>query len=203
MPTLRKIARAWLKAHPDTQIEEVSDLAAQLWDSVWHEERILAVLLLEYRCDDLTLAQMPLIENMLHGVTGWAQLDPIAIGLVGALIDTDPATLDYLVRWAASEDFWVRRAAILAQIAQFRQGRGDLNLFATLVVPMLSEGPHWTKDERFFIRKAIGWALRELCRSRPDWVFAFVQQHQKQMSGLTYHEATRNLPETFKQRLNR
>lgn len=94
------------------------------------------------------------------------------------MIETDPKTLDYLTGWAKSDNFWVRRTVILAQVLQFRRG----------------EGSDWSKEERFFIRKAIGWALRELAPKQPKLVYNFVQQYKDVMSGLTFREATRKLP---------
>jgi 3-methyladenine DNA glycosylase AlkD len=124
------------------------------------------------------------------------------VWVVGAMIDNDPDMLAILPRWAKSPNFWVRRAAILAQLTQFRRGEGDLNLFEQLAVPMFDEGEDWTKDERFFIRKAIGWALREISKVQPEWVVTFVRQHRAAMSGLTFREGTRNLPDEYAQQLN-
>ncbi len=201
VPDLRRIARSWLKTQHDCSIDDIADMAAALWDSDWHEEKSLAIMLLEYRSADLSMAQMPLIERMINEAATWAHLDEIAVHLVGALIDHDPQTLDYLPQWAESGNFWVRRTALLAQNSQFRRGDGDFALFTRLAVPMFEEGREWSKDERFFIRKAIGWTLRELTKTRPEQVFEFVQQHRGQMSGLTFREATRNLPSELRDRL--
>jgi 3-methyladenine DNA glycosylase AlkD len=201
VPTLRKLARTWVKANKKASMDEVAELVVQLWDSDWHEERSLAIQLLEYRSADLTLKHMPLIEKMIGEAVGWAHLDAIATTVVGALIDNDPATLEYLPHWAESDNFWVRRAAVLAQNIQFRRGEGDFDLFTKLTVPMFNEVKDWSKEERFFIRKAIGWSLRELVPARPDLVFDFVRQYQNQMSGLTFREATRKLPEEMRAKL--
>jgi 3-methyladenine DNA glycosylase AlkD len=70
-----------------------------------------------------------------------------------------------------------------------------------MAVPMFNEGQGWSKDERFFIRKAMGWALRELATCQPEWVLRFVQKYQSEMAGLTYREATRKLPPEFQEQL--
>lgn len=202
MPGLRTISKAWHKSHKNEPIAAIAQVSAILWDSDWHEERSLAILILEHRQKDLTRQQMPLIEKMIHEAVGWAHLDAIATGLVGALIDTDPTVLDELPRWAKSENFWVRRAAVLAQIRQFRRGEGDFDLFTRIAAPMLNEGKDWSKEERFFIRKAIGWTLRELAPRQPGWVVNFVQHYRLDMAGLTYREATRKLPAEYRQQLS-
>jgi 3-methyladenine DNA glycosylase AlkD len=201
VPEKRKIAQAWIRAHRDTPIDEVAALAAHLWESEWHEERSLAVMLLQYRSSDLSADHLPLIERMMAEANTWAHLDEIAVRLAGALIDNDPSTLDRLPVWAESGNFWVRRAAVLAQLPQFRREEGDLDLFSRIVTPMFAEGADWSKDERFFIRKGIGWALREIGKQRPEWVADFAAAHRSAMSGLTFREATRNLPPEIAARL--
>ena len=90
-------------------------------------------------------------------------------------------------RWARDSDFWVRRAALLAQLDQLRAGGGDFPLFAALAAPMLPE-------KEFFIRKAIGWVLREVGHRRPQLAFEFLRAHRAQLSGLTLREGSRRLP---------
>jgi 3-methyladenine DNA glycosylase AlkD len=194
VPRLEKLIKAWLKEHADTPIDELVTLAEKLWESDYHEEKSLAVFMLVHRAKKLTLAHMPFIEKMMHEVNTWAHLDEIAVHIVGNMIETDPKTLDYLTGWAKSDNFWVRRTAILAQVLQFRRGEGNFELFAQIAAPMFQEGSGWSKEERFFIRKAIGWALRELAPKQPKLVYNFVQQYKDVMSGLTFREATRKLP---------
>jgi len=202
-PKLHSIAKDWLSHHPQLSINQLVDFAGLLWQSDWHEERTLAVMILESRKNELTLKHITTIEHMINTATSWAYLDGIAVWLVGTLLDTDPKTYAYLKKWIQSDNFWVRRTALLAQITQFRRGRGDLKLFETFA---LSQFPHemgWDATERFFIRKAIGWALRERALADPQSVFKFVTKHQDKMSGLTFREATRKLPESMKKQLNK
>jgi 3-methyladenine DNA glycosylase AlkD len=99
-----------------------------------------------------------------------------------------------LRRWAGDEDFWVRRTALLAQLDELRAGGGDFALFGELAVPMLGE-------KEFFIRKAIGWILRDTSKRRPELVRDFVAEHGGAMSGLTFREATRRLPDKMRKQL--
>lgn len=201
VPKLRKIAKDWQRANKAAAVDDVVALSASLWDSDWHEERSLATIFLQNFSAKLTRHHLPVIERMLDEAAGWVHLDNLATGVISPMIDRDPEILTHLARWAQSDNFWVRRAAVLAQIVQFRRGEGDFELFEQLVVPMFVEGENWSKEERFFIRKAIGWALRELAPANPERVFRFVQQHKAQMSGLSYREATRKLPPEYQARL--
>jgi 3-methyladenine DNA glycosylase AlkD len=117
----------------------------------------------------------------------WAHVDWIATKIVPQALPERPRAL--LRAWARDEDFWVRRTALLAQLDALRAGGGDFALFAELALPMLGE-------KEFFIRKAIGWVLRDTSKKRPELVRAFVDAHGAQMSGLSRREATRRLPPT-------
>ena len=122
----------------------------------------------------------------------WAHVDWIATKMIPHALPEKPAKL--LTTWARDDDFWVRRTSLLAQLDVLRAGAGDFALFAKLATPMLGE-------KEFFIRKAIGWILRDISRKRPELTFAYVKEHGEKMSGLTYREATRNLPEKLRARL--
>lgn len=119
----------------------------------------------------------------------WAHVDWIATKMIPHTLPPKPDKL--LTTWAKDDDFWVRRTSLLAQLDVLRAGGGDFDLFAKLATPMLSE-------KEFFIRKAIGWILRDISRKRPELTFAYVMEHGDKMSGLTWREATRNLPQKMK-----
>jgi len=197
-----KIVKEWFKKHQSLRLDEAEELAEKLWGSGWHEEKSLAIEILRLVGDELTVKQIPLVTKMINGVTGWDHLDEIAIPVIGAMIDNDKATLKYLPKWAKSKNFWVRRAAVLSQITQFRRKSGNKKLFFEIIVPMFDEDMHWSKEERFFVRKAIGWALREIANVEPEVAFKFIKQYKHKMSGLTFREASRKLPEKFRRLLN-
>ena len=85
-------------------------------------------------------------------------------------------------RWSRDDDFWIRRIAILSQLG--RGARLDPQLLADVIAPNLG-------DREFFIRKAIGWALREYARVDPRWVGAFAATHE--LSPLSRREALKHL----------
>ncbi|OGY18591.1 MAG: hypothetical protein A3F04_02205 [Candidatus Chisholmbacteria bacterium RIFCSPHIGHO2_12_FULL_49_9] len=201
MSRRRVIVNQWFKDHPKIEIPELEKLAEKLWDSQWHDEKTIAIMILAEKKKHLTVSHMPFIEIMIKEATGWDHLDEIAAHLVGAMIENDPKAIRYLSKWATSKNFWVRRASLLSQILLFRKGKGDHALFFKLAVPMFEEGKTWSKEERFFIRKAIGWTLRELCKSRPEEVVRFIKKYKEKMSGLTFREGSRNLPRKLQQQL--
>ena len=201
VPQRHKIVKEWLKKHQDLQLGDAEKLTEILWNSEWHEEKSLAIDIVRLTSGRLTVKQIPLVEKMINETTGWDHLDEIAVHVIGTMIDNDKATLKYLSKWAKSKNFWVRRAAVLSQIPQFKRKAGNKKLFFEIIVPMFDEGTHWSKEERFFIRKAIGWALREIANVEPEVAFEFIKQYKYKMSGLTFREASRNLPENYQKRL--
>lgn len=103
--------------------------------------------------------------------------------LVGELLDTDEdGVRDQILSWATGDDMWLRRAAIICQ--RHRGSRTDRDLLVQTVTPNLA-------DREFFIRKGIGWALRQYARVEPQWVVQFVAAHE--MSGLSRREALKHV----------
>lgn len=195
VPHLHKLAKEWIKENKELTIDEVIKTTNHLWASNWHEEKALATHILTERRHDLEIRHLPTIEHMVTTAIGWALIDDIAAWLVGTLYELDPNKMTpVLKQWIKSDNFWVRRTATLAQLIPLREGRGNLDLFTELAVPLLSE-------KEFFIRKAIGWVLRDTSKKRPELVFDFVQKYGHLMSGLTYREATRRLPESMQLKL--
>ena len=178
-------------------------LTRKLWSLPSFEERALALGILNLHGPKLDKSDMPLIERLMRESRGWAFLDNLIIPLMPGLLEKNPSLYQYLNKWIKDNDFWVRRSALLAQLLFFRAGRGGRpKLFFQLAKSQLNES--WInkvyedtesrKRARFFIRKAIGWSLRELSIKNPQAVLSFVQKHKSKMSGLTLREATRKIP---------
>lgn len=153
--------------------------ALQLWDhAVYREERYAALALLRTHRQWLTAADEPLLRHLVTSGAWWDFVDEIATKLVGPLrTDLDvPA-------WAVDDDMWIRRAAIICQVGH--RGRGtDQQLLAGVIEPN-------TADRRFWITKAIGWALRDYAYADPQWVRDFVSAHE--LAALSVREATKHL----------
>ena len=125
---------------------------------------------------DLAVARMQLAEAV-----GLPLTDPVVP--VRPVPRPAPADGDALVRgWCVSEELWLRRLAILSQLG--RRERTDLRLLTDALEPNLRDG-------EFFIRKAIGWALRDAARAYPEWVSAYVAAHA--LSPLSRREALKHL----------
>jgi 3-methyladenine DNA glycosylase AlkD len=184
---LKSIGAAWLKAHPRLIVADLRALVDAAYDTPWFDLRSLALVLLLKKQRLLGRDDAIWIEALVRRSACWAHVDAISTHPAGDLLRRFPALDQDVRRWAVDADFWVRRLALLADLGELRAGRGDFERFEAISVPMLSE-------KEFFIRKAIGWVLRDTSRKRPELVRAYVERHGDQMSGLTRREATRRLP---------
>ncbi len=187
VPTVRRVARAWLRAHPGMTRAQLVALVRSAWRRPVYEVRSVAVEILDARSELLTTADLELLEWMLRRAGTWAHVDAIAPAIVGALLARDRAVLRTLARWRGDPDFWLRRSALLALMPSLIRENTHWRRFARDAAALLPE-------REFFVRKAIGWVLREVSKRDPDTVTAFVDAHLDAMSGVTFREAVRRLP---------
>jgi 3-methyladenine DNA glycosylase AlkD len=179
-PVVRRTARGLARgSSPDELLAAVEDL----WDHArFREERYAARDLLGLAWARGRLDLLPLHEH--HILTGawWDHVDE-TVHRVADLVVARPEEMTPVLRaWSTSENRWLRRAAILSQLG--RREQTDRELLAELIGPNLA-------DPDFFIRKAIGWALREVARWDPDWVLRFAATHE--LSALTRREALKHV----------
>lgn len=126
-----------------------------------------------------------LFAELIASGAWWDYVDVIAAHRVGPLLLQEPATLGPIVLgWAKGGDLWLRRAAIIAQLGA--KAVTDRALLVACIEPALGEASFW-------LRKAIGWALRELAKTDPAWVRAYVAAHAARLSPLSRREALKGL----------
>jgi 3-methyladenine DNA glycosylase AlkD len=200
VPAIRATATAVFREHGeelghDPLLALVTTLWDQPADAPVHERRMAAVELLDLGRAQLSHADAPLLERLLRESRTWALLDGLAASVVGELVDEAPAAWDATVRrWAADDDHWLRRASLLVHLPGVRRGTGDLARFEALADRMLEE-------REFFVRKAIGWVLREAGKREPDRVVAWLEPRIGRAAGVTVREAVKYLPEPDRERL--
>jgi 3-methyladenine DNA glycosylase AlkD len=184
--TLADIRRVVKEASRDPRIdrEPTLRLAEELWARPVFERRMAAAILLELHAGDLRSEDLRLIERLIRESRTWALVDVLAGDVVGdmALHMRIRRTLD---RWSRDDDFWVRRSSLLAELEPLRNG-APFEPFARRADAMLEE-------KEFFIRKAIGWVLRETSKRRPDEVFRWIAPRTHRASGVTMREAVKYL----------
>jgi 3-methyladenine DNA glycosylase AlkD len=126
---------------------------------------------------------------MISGGAWWDTVDELAAHQLGTLLECLPEELPATLRaWAAGDDQWLRRAAILAQLGRGRAT--DPLLLADCIAPSLAPSSF---AREFFIAKGIGWALRQHARTDPDWVRGYLSRHHDQLPPLSRREAAKHL----------
>ena len=185
VPMVRRLARAAVAANPPSTAAELERDVRDLWHHAeYREERYAAAALLDapptrgLRGPD----QLALLRDLICDGAWWDHVDELS-HRVGELLAGWPATVRAAVLgWAQDPDLWLRRSAIICQLGH--KHRTDLDLLATAV-----EANATHRD--FFVRKAIGWALRDYARTDPAWVREFIGAHE--LSPLSRREALKHL----------
>lgn len=180
---IRRVARS---VSEDSRLDHVAliALAEELWSKPVFERRMAAVILLELNASELGPNDLGMIEQLIRGSKTWALVDGLAGDVVGevALRHRIGRKLD---GWARDEDFWVRRSSLLAELKPLKTGAA-FEPFARRADAMLDE-------TEFFIRKAIGWVLRETSKRRPNEVYEWIAPRTHRASGVTMREAVKYL----------
>lgn len=185
---LRELRRRVFAAHPLPDHETWRDTALALWrDARFREERYCAIGLTGFKAYEpfQTLATLPLYEEMIVTGAWWDYVDGIASDRLGPLLWRYPAAMKRRMRqWSRCENLWKRRAAILCQLT-FKADT-DLELLYDCIRPNLA-------DREFFMRKAIGWALRQYAWTDPAEIVRYVREHAAGLSPLSRREALKNV----------
>jgi 3-methyladenine DNA glycosylase AlkD len=195
VPATRRAVKATLGGHGPVGHDDLIAVVDALWVDALHERRLAAVEVLTVSTAPLSIADAAWLEDLLRACRTWALLDPLVIGVVGVLVERDPSGWDPVVRrWAGDEDPWVRRAALLAHLPALRRGEGDWDRFSELADRMLEE-------REFFVRKAIGWVLRETAKRQPQLVADWLEPRAHRAAGLTVREAVKPMPSDDRDRV--
>ena len=163
-------------------------LVLHLWrDAGFREERYAALHLAGDRRASAyqTMDALPVYEEIVVTGAWWDFVDDVATHRLPVLLRRHPAEMKReMLAWSAGADPWKRRAAILCQLPL--RGRTDLDLLHRCIEPSLG-------SKEFFLRKAIGWALRQYARTDPGAVVGYVREHADRLSPLSKREALKAL----------
>lgn len=187
-PELARICRALFNEHVLADRSSWESAVLAMWhDAEYREERYAAIALTGHRAygSYQDTATLPLYEHMIVSGAWWDYVDELAIRRVGPILRGESTVVAPILRtWSTDDDIWRRRTSIIAQI----KSRADthLDVLTDCLAPNL-------EHREFFVRKAIGWALREYAKTDPDWVRRYLADHGARMSGLSRREAAKHL----------
>lgn len=189
---LDALLRPLLGPWPFTDRHAWETTILDLWDDAGHrEERYAALAIARHRRARPWQEPSMLTVHRHLVVSGawWDLVDEIATRLVGPLLlEHRETATPVLARWAVDDDLWLRRTAILSQLKH--RDQTDERLLRHTLVANLEPSRY---GGEFFIRKAIGWALREYSKTDAGWVRGFLVEHDDELSALSRREASKYL----------
>lgn len=187
LPDVRSISRRVFEQSPPATCDEWRATILGLWRGArYREERYAALELLSAKRHSgcLTPDEMPMLEELVVTGAWWDFVDELA-HVIGDLLHDYPKRMRPLMRkWSKDPNLWKRRISIICQLAFKR--RTDLDLLYANIEANIA-------DRDFFIRKAIGWALRAYAWTDPKEVARYVRAHEAELSGLSRREALKNI----------
>ena len=186
---LRKVCREVFGEHPLPSAPTWREEVLSIWRKArFREERYAAIELSGHKFyrEYQDLDALPMYEEIIVTGAWWDYVDVVAVHRVGEhLLRRFPGPMKReMRRWSVDTDMWKRRSSILSQITF--KGDTDLDLLYSCIEPSLS-------SKEFFLRKAIGWALRQYGWTDPEEVRRYVREHEAELSGLSRREALKNV----------
>jgi 3-methyladenine DNA glycosylase AlkD len=165
--------------------KKLDELIRKLWLRDKRECQYFAMELLERQMKKGEEVSVSLIEFMIQHKSWWDTVDFIAPKLAGEIFKKDKDQLEKITsKWYRSKNLWLKRSAIILQLKYKK--KTNMTLLFKVILDSASE-----KD--FFIRKAIGWSLREYAKTNPEGVKEFVRENELALSGLSKREALRRI----------
>lgn len=180
-PLRRRLSKPYLLP---LRAPELRQGVEHLWGLPEREFQYFALGLIEKSRKLWTADLLETWEWLVRSKSWWDTVDALASNVVGPHLTRFPHQLEVTDRWIESDDFWLQRTALLYQLG-YREKTDSVRLFAYIdrVAP----------SREFFLRKAIGWALRQYARTNPEAVRSFVLARGDKLSGLSRREALKHL----------
>jgi 3-methyladenine DNA glycosylase AlkD len=160
-------------------------ICRQLWQLPQREYTYAALTLMTKFHKKLTPTDIPWVIDLVTQKSWWDSVDTLAGNVLSTLVNRLPDTLwPNFEPLISADNFWLNRTAIIVQLKL--RDKTDTDFLTAAILPHIH-------NKEFFLRKAIGWSLRQYARHNPQWVIDFVQQHQELLSGLSKREALKRL----------
>lgn len=182
-PLRRELSKTFYKSHTIKDHTELSILVKECFGEPQRELHYFAIELLGHHKKLWSKKTLPLIEWMITHNSWWDSVDSTNTHVISKFFLTFPEfTQEYTFKWNRSNNKWLKRMSILFQLTYHEK---------TNIVLLNEYIEHCQLEEDFFIRKAIGWALRAYAYTDSKWVIKFVKSHP-QLSNLSKREALKH-----------
>jgi len=176
----KQIFRDAIRKYPIQSQKEWERVILELWNGTHREEMYQALEVAERYKKYHDESTWQLFEHLLRSATNWDTVDWLSSNLIGRLVEKYRHFEKELWEWSDDDNYWVRRASLLAHLKH--KEKINIKLLSQTILKFAHE-------KEFFIRKAIGWVLRQYSYTDPDWVIQFIENHENKLSGLSKREA--------------
>ncbi|MDT6982627.1 DNA alkylation repair protein [Streptomyces lusitanus] len=183
-PVRRALSRTVEAGLPRPTETDCAAVALRCWELPEREYHYFAVDHLRRHVRRCSSGFLPVARHLLTTVPWWDTVDLLAAHVVGPLVAADPALTAEMDRWSTDDDMWLVRTALLHQL-RYKERTDTGRLFGYC----LRQSGH----PDFFVRKAIGWALREYAKTDPDAVRGFLAREGGRFAPLSVREALKNI----------
>ncbi|MFI7412849.1 DNA alkylation repair protein [Streptomyces sp. NPDC049627] len=183
-PARRTLSRTVVQGTPRPDEADCTAVALRCWQLAEREYHYFAVDYLRRHVGRLSSGFLPVARHLVTTVSWWDTVDALAAHVVGGLVAAGPKLKADMDTWIVDDDLWVARTALLHQL-RYKERTDTARLFAYC----LRQSGHTD----FFIRKAIGWCLREYAKTDPDAVRDFLARERGRFAPLSVREALKNI----------
>lgn len=183
-PRQRLLARVALAGLPPPDESALREVALRCWELAEREYQYFACAYLRRHVRRCSAGFITTAKELLTTKAWWDTVDALAAHLAGTLVLRHPTLTTTIDEWVTNADVWLVRTALLHQL-RYREATDTDRLFGYCA----AQAAH----PDFFVRKAIGWALREYAKTNPDAVRRFVRDNGARLSPLSAREALKNL----------
>ncbi|WP_447036112.1 DNA alkylation repair protein [Streptomyces sp. DSM 118878] len=183
-PVRRELARTVLAGTPRPDEADCAAVALRCWALPEREYAYFAADYLRRHVRRCSSGFLPVVRHLVTTNPWWDTVDALAAHVVGGLVAADPRLATAMDAWIEDENLWVARTALLHQLRR-KESTDAERLFAYC--------RRQSGHPDFFVRKAIGWCLREYAKTDPEAVRAFVERERGRLAPLSVREATKNL----------
>jgi len=183
-PQNTALIKGFIHEHGHPPLDKLDVISRELWSLPQREFQYVAIGLIRRLGNELEPGFITTLEHLLITKSWWDTVDSIAGGIIGTQFMRFPDVKNkYLKKWRKSDDFWLRRTALLFQLGYKKDT--DFDLLCEIIKENLG-------SNEFFINKAIGWSLRQYAHTNPAPVKKFVKA-TKDLNPLSRREALKNI----------
>lgn len=182
-PVRTEILKPFFIELKELETKEWMTVVDQLWNQKFREFQYAAMAFTHKKIKDLPPEHLPFLEKMITEKSWWDSVDMVASNLIGEYFKKYPEKIPAAIsQWTTTDNFWLHRTCIIFQL------KYGMNTDYKLLFELCTK---YSNEKEFFIRKAIGWALRQYSKSNPKRVKTFIQKQK--LSPLSVKEGSKYL----------